>query len=382
MYAICKIGIRYYSIKCSLSSRAALTMANSHFSNPKQINVKEPEVCLNHVRDSVPRIVEPELVEVIRRFDDFCYYTGPNRELYPSLVLIDSYKIFEDPNNLTPENLKLASILAWCFENATTSMLVNDDIMDEQGVRWKKKCWHLRSHIGLTALVDAKQLTVSSYFLMKKYFKKHPFYVDFVNLLAESLQRTVFGQSADVSSSEQFKRNRNIQFLSKQTYISNVIYKSAYSIYKIPVLAAMRFANVTKSNSFNLIADVLLMLAIYRQAQNDMWDVFGKYETIGKYGTDLVKGRCTWLTATVAEHGTDQQKALFCKNYGKENAKCQNTIIGLFADLGMIEKFLQYKENLITDLHKKMDDVVDPKMKRLVKLFIENYVDVDENLKV
>ncbi|KAF5279499.1 hypothetical protein FQA39_LY05609 [Lamprigera yunnana] len=333
------------------------------------------------VRDSVPRMPEPELVDAIRRFDDFCYYTGPNRELYASLILIDSYKILEDPAKLTSENLKLASILAWCFENATTSFIVQDDIMDDQCIRWKKKCWHLESHIGLTALIDTKQFSVSSYILLKKYFKNHPSYVQFMNLLAESIYKTALGQSADCNSGEQFKASRNIEILSQQKYVANVFYKTASILYTIPVFAAMQLANITHLSLFNTVEDILIKLSIFRQAQNDMLDVYGKYETTGKYGTDLVEGRCTWLTVTVIEHGTDQQKALFCENYGRDDAKCQNTIINLFAELEMVEKFLQYKKNLIADLNKRMECIEQPKMKRLIKLFLTTYVDVDDDFK-
>lgn len=81
------------------------------------------------VRDSIPR-TDPQFTEIVKRYDEVCYHTGPERELYPGPIIMDCYTALESPENQTVANLKLASMLAWAFEHPTTSIIIIDDILD------------------------------------------------------------------------------------------------------------------------------------------------------------------------------------------------------------------------------------------------------------
>lgn len=60
--------------------------------------------------------------------------------------------------------------------------LVSDDIMDASVTRRGQPCWFRIPHVGNIAINDAFLLETSIYFLLKKYFRTEPYYVDLLEL--------------------------------------------------------------------------------------------------------------------------------------------------------------------------------------------------------
>ena len=63
--------------------------------------------------------------------------------------------------------------------------LVSDDLMDSSITRRGRPCWYRNEDVGLVAVNDAFMLESAIFWLLKKYFRTHPSYVDFLELFHE-----------------------------------------------------------------------------------------------------------------------------------------------------------------------------------------------------
>ncbi|KAB0790489.1 hypothetical protein PPYR_15115 [Photinus pyralis] len=329
------------------------------------------------VRDSTLR-GEVELDPAIKRFDEFCYYAGPERELYTGTIMINCYHKIESPERLTPENLKLASILAWVYENITTGFVLTDDILDGHKVRWKKPAWHALPHVKQSSLLDIKQISIGSMLLLQKYFRNHPRYPQLQNLLTEFMHLTFLGQCLDYITSENYQQTRDCNLLGMKHYKSIVMYKTGFPLYIASPLGALHLANVD-TEPFARSKHIFEKLAVYRQAQNDMWDSFSDFKNIGKHSSDIAKGKATWITATVLVEATETQRQLFLENYGREEPECQRVVRDVFGEMNIVERFGKFRHELMRECDEHTSMVAHPTVTKMINVLIEKYVNIYED---
>ncbi|KAK4885839.1 hypothetical protein RN001_002110 [Aquatica leii] len=369
----------------------ALTFSNRQTLTTTESSICEPTLYFNddtaechvsmypyYVKNGILRQEDKELNDVVKRFDNVCYYTGPERELYSSFVLLNFYKILESPDKLTSANLKKASMLAWCYEMVGTAFLLEDDIMDNTEMRWKKKCYHRQKKIGLTALTDTKLLYMSAFKVLRKYFSDNPFYGQLINLLSETIFITSLGQSADVNTNLEFKKTKNLKTFSYKKYNSIAKCKTGFILYKGPPLAAMYLAQINNKKCLHYFSEVCDKFAIYRQAQDDVWDVYGDFNLYGKLGNDISNGKCTWLIVTAMHHASEHQLKLLQKHYGQENTDSQNIVRQVYKDIDVLSKFSEYKYKLIDELTKDITNISVKPLRELCYRHVEQYIDIDE----
>lgn len=378
------ISARFLSL-VRFSHKSALTLANAErlcektdiidvsddflkYGNVKRMMHQFPFF----VRDSIPR-TDPELTEVVKRYDEVCYYTGPERELYPGPILMDCYTALESPENQTVANLKLASMLAWVFDHATTSIIIIDDILDGNIGRWKKPSWHSQSHIGLSVLLDGKLATMGTFAILRKYLHSHPKYKYFHELLSKLVYLTNVGQCIDATTSEHFQKTRDISLISFERYQTIVKYKTNFILYTAPPLAAMYLAKIDTKLYFDS-QSLFEQFSIYRQAQNDMWDIFSRFETIGKIGTDITGGKCTWITSTALIHANESQKKALLENYGKSEVECVNVCYNIFYELDILGKYKKFKEDLVRACEERTGAVGHPGFTKMINTILEHYI--------
>ena len=89
-------------------------------------------------------------------------------------------------------------ILGWCIELLQGFFLIADDIMDGSITRRGEPCWYRREGVGMIAINDSFIVEAVIYKLLKKHFKKHPAYVDLVELFHEVTYQTELGQLMDL----------------------------------------------------------------------------------------------------------------------------------------------------------------------------------------
>jgi len=63
--------------------------------------------------------------------------------------------------------------------------LVSDDIMDASITRRGQPCWYRVENVGMMAVNDALILEGAIFQMIRKHFRKEPFYVDLIDLMHE-----------------------------------------------------------------------------------------------------------------------------------------------------------------------------------------------------
>ncbi|XP_031332520.1 farnesyl pyrophosphate synthase-like [Photinus pyralis] len=349
--------------------------------NPRELLEKDGlKLLLSHygfsVRDAIVR-TDTELHDVIKRFDDICYHTAPERELIICVKLLHTYKGFESPKNLTPSNIKMAVMLGWAFEYLTTTSFLTDDILDKNTMRWKKPCWHTLPHVGLTGLCDARTVSMAGFALLRKYLRCHPFYHQLSTLLVNFQYDIYLGQSFDYVSASMFKKSRDASLLSMDHYFTTVWYKTSSPAYYIPIVAAAYLANLDPQIC-SVSRDVFRTVGIHRQAQNDMWDACGYFDNSGKTSTDFTAGVCTWITATIMEHGSEEQKNVLLQNYGRTEPECHEKIYQLMRELDILERYRSYTQKVIKECQEHTK-IAHPGITRILNLIVKEHIDVKES---
>lgn len=69
---------------------------------------------------------------------------------------------------------------------------------------------------------------------------------------------------------------------------------------------------------FDAIKEITHEFGPYFQAQNDYLDIYDEKNLLNKPGHDIEIGKFSWCATIVMTHGTEQQKDVMRKCYGKK----------------------------------------------------------------
>ncbi|KAL1500777.1 hypothetical protein ABEB36_006222 [Hypothenemus hampei] len=284
-----------------------------------------------------------ELPEVMKRFAKVLQYNTPNGKKNRGLILVSSYKMLEDPDKLTQENLKLANILGWCVEMMQTHYLMLDDIMDQSDTRRGAPCWYKQKGIGLGAINDALLVQDAVYQLLKKYFKNHPLYISILESFQDNHIKTCLGQSVD-SMCLNLDGKPNLDMFTMSRYASMVKFKTAYYSFVHPVTTAMYLAGLSDVELQRQAKTILLEMGEFYQVQDDFLDCFGDPSTTGKQGTDIQEGKCSWLAVMALQRSSPAQRKIMEEHYGRSDPESVATIKKLYEELCLPSTFAIYEE--------------------------------------
>ncbi|GAW02909.1 farnesyl-diphosphate synthase [Lentinula edodes] len=192
------------------------------------------------------------------------------------------------------------------------------------------------------------------YHLLKRHFKKEPYYVDLLELFHEISYQTEIGQLIDLITAPEDAVDLSKFSLQKHSMI--VVYKTAFYSFYLPVALAMLFCCVPTS------------LGEYFQIQDDFLDFAGVPAQIGKVGTDIIDNKCSWCINTALSLATPDQRKILNENYGvkptreetefaKKIAEGKNgeeqgylgeaerRVKAVFEEIGLREIYAEYEKN-------------------------------------
>ncbi|RAH78151.1 hypothetical protein BO86DRAFT_392083 [Aspergillus japonicus CBS 114.51] len=256
---------------------------------------------------------------------------------------------------LSEEQFKHLSMLGWLTELLQAFFLVSDDIMDSSITRRGQPCWYRHDGVGLIAINDAFLLESGIYIILKKYFRSHPAYIDFVELFHEITYQTELGQLCDLITAPE--DNVNLDNFSMEKYMFIVTYKTAYYSFYLPVALALHYLQLATPENLRQAHDILIPLGQYFQVQDDFLDAYGDPAVIGKIGTDIQDNKCSWLVNQAIQRCTAEQRKVLDAAYGRKDSEQEAKVKALYKELDLEKVYLEYEEKVVGELRGKIDSI-------------------------
>ncbi|KAF7585795.1 Farnesyl pyrophosphate synthetase [Aspergillus hancockii] len=253
---------------------------------------------------------------------------------------------------LNEEQFQHLSILGWLTELLQAFFLVSDDIMDGSITRRGQPCWYRHEGVGMIAINDAFLLESAIYVILKKHFRSHPAYVDFLELFHETTWQTELGQLCDLITAPEDKVD--LDNFSMEKYMFIVTYKTAYYSFYLPVALALLYLQRATPSNLRQAHDILIPLGQYFQVQDDYLDAYGSPEVIGKIGTDIKDNKCSWLINKALERVTPEQRKLLDEAYGRKDDALEAKVKTLYKELDLEKVYQDYEENIVGELKSKI----------------------------
>ncbi|KAL3286354.1 hypothetical protein HHI36_000862 [Cryptolaemus montrouzieri] len=304
------------------------------------------------VRDLSDAGRHTDIPEINKRFAKLLQYNVPTGKKSRGLAVVGAYKIFEHPDRLTPENIRLANILGWCVEMLSGMFVINSDLVNGAEVRRGSSCWYRKEDVGLTAVNDGVMLESGMYSILRKYFSQHNSYVPILELFHDVTLKSAMGHTLDKMCSNS---GSGLDMFTMNRYNSIVKYRNAYYTFQLPVALAMYLANHQDAEMHRQAKTLLLEMGHFYQVQDDFLDCFGDVNITGRPPRYIQEGRCTWLAVVALQRATPAQRKLMEDCYGKSDPSCVEAVKNLYRQLGLPNTYAIYEEesyNLInTNIH-------------------------------
>ncbi|KAH9987216.1 farnesyl diphosphate synthase [Russula vinacea] len=303
-----------------------------------------------------------EAIEYYRRSMD---YNVPGGKLNRGLSVVDSAAILKG-RELTEAEYFKAAVLGWSVEWLQAYFLVSDDIMDASITRRGQPCWYRVEGVGLMAVNDALLLEGAIFQMIRKHFRKDPYYVDLLDLMHEVSYQTEMGQLVDLITAPEDRVDLSKFNLSRHRTI--VLYKTAVYSFYLPVALALLVCGfpVEKKNEsdpdyYKLALDILLPLGEYFQIQDDYLDYAGTPEQIGKIGTDILDNKCSWCINTALARANPSQRAILDANYGRKDSAAEARVKQVFREVGVDQQYAEYEADAYARINALIDAVPEVK---------------------
>lgn len=315
-------------------------------------NIEEFDAIFPLVVDSLINdndVQDKNIKDVFIRFKKILETNVPNGKKNRGLTVVISYKLLANPKDLIEENIKLAHILGWCIEIMQAFFVILDDVMDQSFTRRGMECWFRNENVGLMAINDAIMLESGIFYLLKKYFKNLPCYLNIMETFQQIIRLTSFGQCLDLLS-EPSIYNLKFDAFTEDNYATIVKYKTAYYSFILPVKLALYLAGWTNENHHKEAEQVLLKMGHFFQVQDDYLDCFGDPLIMGKQGTDIEDGKCSWVIVSALKIASEEQKAILIENYGLHEESSVRKVKEIYNELGIQNLYSQFEDKTFQEL--------------------------------
>lgn len=200
-------------------------------------------------------------------------------------------------------------------------------------------------------------LEAAIYYLLKKHFKKQPYYVELVELFLETTFQTELGQLIDLITAPEDSVDLSKFSLEKHHLI--VVYKTAFYSFYLPVALAMHVHGIKDEAAFKAALDILIPMGEYFQVQDDYLDAYAPPEVLGKIGTDILDNKCSWNVNTALKYATPEQRKILDENYGQKNSETEARVKALYSEepIAIPRRFEQYEKESYERLTGLIDQI-------------------------
>ncbi|CAD1473054.1 unnamed protein product, partial [Heterotrigona itama] len=342
-YNINKLSLEYFRPK-NIDIRTYSVPLNASYISIKDESRELMAVWPDIVRDLTTTKCHNDMPDVAKWLAKVLQYNVPGGGKHRALMVVQAYKSFASPDQLTEENLRLTRILGWCVELLQAFLIMADDIEDGGKIRRNQPCWYLCNGIGLKAVNDSVMLEMCLYELLKKHFKTKECYLDVIEQFLSITFKTEMGQCLDLISTN-FGNKSNLSLFTMDKYNALVKHKTAYYTFVLPVTLAMSFAGIKDPEMYRQAKTILLEMGHLFQVRDDYLDCYTDVKSSGKLGTtDIAEGKCSWLITVALQRATPEQRKVLEECYGDSDPEKINRVKQLYQEIGIPNTYAIYEE--------------------------------------
>ncbi|KAA0145988.1 hypothetical protein FNF31_05483 [Cafeteria roenbergensis] len=283
-------------------------------------------------------------------------YTVPCGKLNRGITVVHSLAALKG-DVLSEEDVRRAAAVGWCIEWLQAFFLVADDMMDDSPTRRGKPSWFRCPGVGLNAINDSFILKSHIVHILKHVCgADKALYAHLLDLFLDVTWRTELGQGLDITSFEGGKlAEEGFSNYTDERYTAIVRYKTAFYTFWLPVASALALAGITEGPAVEHARGLCLAMGEFFQIQDDFLDCFGDPAVIGKVGTDIEEGKCSWLLLRALERASPEQLELLKSKIHTDDTA---PVKALYRELGIPELFEKLEADTDADMTKRIADVV------------------------
>lgn len=111
--------------------------------------------------------------------------------------------------------------------------------------------------------------------------------------------------------------------------------------------------------------DACMLLGRFFQVRDDYLDVFASTSVLGKEGTDIQEGKCSWVILTVLNQCTKVDREELEIHYGKKDPEDVRYVREIFGRYNVEKGFLEYQENTLKQISAILNSPAFPEPKLL-----------------
>lgn len=291
----------------------------------------------------------------------------PGGKLNRGLAILDTVEVMKD-RELTEDECFKVAVMGWCIELIQAYFLVTDDLMDGSLTRRGHPCYY--KVVGLVSVNDACLLRSAVHVLLRKYFSEEKYYGRLQDAVLDTIYKTEMGQMLDtITSTTQNSDRYDLNTFSLEKYSKIVIYKTAFYSFYLPVFMGLLLCDVPTpprekagdplTDPYQRARDILLPMGEYFQVQDDYLDAFTPPEILGKIGTDIIDGKCSWCICKTLSLASPEQIEVLKKNYGTNEvgSEEEKTVKRVYDEVGLKEKYAKYQAEFKTEFYESIEDV-------------------------
>ncbi|RWS00450.1 isoprenyl diphosphate synthase-like protein [Dinothrombium tinctorium] len=336
----------------------------------QEMELKMFDETYEKLRKELTSFDDDELRDAKLWFDKVLQYNVPHGKKNRGLAVSQMFVLLASKNDLTEENIELSRIVGWCIEFMHANALIIDDIMDQSVTRRSRPCWYRqvnyiflrfsitvypKPNVGFMALNDAMLLRSAIYETINKHCSGHPMQHKILDMFLVAYQNSEYGQCLDGLTTQEGSKP-DFSLFTASRYAAIVKYKTSLYSFDLPVRLAMYLAEITDEKVHEKVTVILLRIGHLFQVQDDYLDCYGDPEVIGKIGTDIENGKCSWLAVEAFKRLNCEQKKIFTENYGIETEDSVKIIKDIYNQLHLQNIFKEYEAKEFNEICKMIEE--------------------------
>jgi len=227
--------------------------------------------------------------------------------------------------------------------------------MDASLTRRGQPCWYRLPSVNTIAINDSFMLESAIFILLKKHFRRHPSYIDLMELFHETIFQTELGQMCDLLTAPE--DHVDLSNFSMEKYLFIVRFKTAYYSFYLPVALALYYCELATKGNLRQAREILIPMGTYFQVQDDYLDAYADPQTLGKIGTDIQDNKCSWLVNQALQSASADQRRVLDENYGRKHKSCEAKVKEVYEEMRLDDVYQEYEEKSVRELRRMIEAV-------------------------